>query len=239
MHRVSMFITGTSESRVEEMVQPIYAGWRSETPPIETTILATPGQIELHLSLRSADATFAVDRLARARAQLVDRVGSGVFSLDGRVMEEIVGAQLLERGLTIAASESCTGGLFTSRLTDVPGSSAYVLGGVVAYSNDVKTNILGVPAELIAEHGAVSEPVASAMAQGIRARTGASIGVGITGVAGPAGGTAAKPVGMVAVAVAAADGSVQARTFNFPGGRAQVKFQAAQSALDMVRRLFQ
>lgn len=239
IHRVSMFVTGTSESRVEEMVQPIYSGWRSETPPIETTILATPGQIELHLSLRSADLAFAADRLTRARAELVDRVGSGVFSLDGRVMEEIVGAQLLERGLTIAAAESCTGGLFTSRLTDVPGSSAYVLGGVVAYSNQTKTAVLGVPPELIAEHGAVSEPVATAMAQGICARTGASIGVGITGVAGPGGGTASKPVGMVAVAVIGRDGSAHARTFNFPGGRAQVKFQATQSALDMVRRLLQ
>ena len=113
VHRVSMFITGTSESRVEEMVQPIYSTWRAETPPIETTILATPGQIELHLSLRSADTAFAADRLTRARAQLVERVGESVFSLDGRVMEEVVGAGLLERKLTIAAAESCTG--LTSR----------------------------------------------------------------------------------------------------------------------------
>jgi nicotinamide-nucleotide amidase len=126
-----------------------------------------------------------------------------------------------------------------SRLTDVAGSSAYVLGGVVAYSNEAKTKFLAVPAELIAAHGAVSEPVASAMAQGVRLHTGANIGVGITGVAGPGGGTQSKPVGMVAVAVAAPDGGVHARTFNFPGGRAQVKFQATQSALDMVRRLLQ
>jgi nicotinamide-nucleotide amidase len=124
----------------------------------------------------------------------------------------------------------------TSRLTDVPGSSRYVREGVVAYANETKVRVLGVPAELITAHGAVSEPVARAMAEGVRALAGAGIGVGITGIAGPDGGSADKPVGTVAVAVAAAGGT-RARVFRFHGERELVKFQASQAALDMVRRL--
>jgi nicotinamide-nucleotide amidase len=135
----------------------------------------------------------------------------------------------------VAAAESCTGGLLTSRLTDVPGSSAYLDRGVVVYSNQAKVDMLGVPAALIAEHGAVSEPVALAMASGIRQRAGASIGIGISGIAGPDGGTAEKPVGTVAIAVEGPWGSA-ARTRVFPGGRAQVKFFATQAALDDLRR---
>ena len=136
---------------------------------------------------------------------------------------------------TIAAAESCTGGLLTSRLTDVPGSSAYVERAVVVYSNAAKTELLGVAAALIAEHGAVSEPVAIAMATGVRERAGTAIGVGITGIAGPDGGTAEKPVGTVAIAVSGPWGT-SARTRVFPGGREQVKFFATQAALDDLRR---
>jgi nicotinamide-nucleotide amidase len=206
-------------------------------PPIETTILASPGQIELHLTMRSADTRAAETALAAAHAQLGAALGEDVFSTDGRSMEEVVGALMKERGLTIAAAESCTGGLLMSRLTDVPGSSAYVLAGAIVYSNESKTALIDVPAGLIREHGAVSEPVAVALAEGIRARTGANLGVGITGIAGPSGGTPEKPVGTVAVAVIAPDGAARVRTFSFPGGRAQVKFHATQAALDMVRRI--
>jgi nicotinamide-nucleotide amidase len=146
----------------------------------------------------------------------------------------VVGDAMRARGETIAAAESCTGGLFMGRLTDIPGSSAWVVGGVVAYSNDVKIRDLGVPAALIAAEGAVSEPVASAMAEGVRARLGASIGVGITGIAGPTGGSAAKPIGTVVIAVAAASTAV--RTFLFPGDRELVRRFATSAALDMVRR---
>src|SRR4029077_14615094 len=139
-----------------------------------------------------------------------------------------------ERKMTIAVAESCTGGLLTSRLTDVPGSSDYVERGVVCYSNRSKTELAGVPEALIQAHGAVSEPVAQAMAEGIRARAGTSIGVGVTGIAGPGGGTAEKPVGTVAVAVVV-DAETRVRTFQFVGGREMVKFQAAQSALNMTR----
>jgi len=144
---------------------------------------------------------------------------------------------LASRGLTIAAAESCTGGLLMSRLTDVPGSSRYVRAGVVVYANQDKTAMLGVAPEILEQHGAVSEPVAVAMAEGIRERTGADIAIGITGIAGPGGGTDTKPVGTVVIAVIVPDQPVYVRTFSFVGQRAMVKFQATQAAMDRVRRL--
>jgi nicotinamide-nucleotide amidase len=239
VHRVSLFVTGRTESHVEEVAQPLYSRWRDEVPPIETTILAAPGQIELHLSLRSADRPFAERRLREARVQLEAALGDDVFSVDGRPMEGIVGDLLKARRLTFAAAESCTGGLLLSRVTDVPGSSAYIAGGAVLYSNDLKRTLAGVPAHLLETHGAVSEPVAVAMADGIRERTGADVAVGVTGVAGPTGGTPGKPVGTVAIAVVAPGAPAAVRTFRFPGGRSQVKFSATQAALDMVRRVLQ
>jgi competence/damage-inducible protein CinA-like protein len=236
LHRAALFVTGRSESHVEETVQPIYSCWTTATPPIETTILASPGMIELHLLLRAEDEDAARRRLDAARDELATALGDDVFCTDGRLLEQVVGDLLRARGLTIAAAESCTGGLFMSRLTDVPGSSQYVLGGVIAYSNEAKTALAGVPAALIEAHGAVSEPVAVALADGIRERVGSTLGIGITGIAGPGGDTPTKPVGTVAVAVSGLDGGARVRTWSFPGGRAQVKFQATQAALDMIRR---
>jgi nicotinamide-nucleotide amidase len=236
IYRASLFVTGRSESHVDETVQPIYSTWRGRTPPIETTILAAPGQIELHLSLRGTDAAEAETTLGAAREQLVAVLGDDVFSTDGASMEEVVGRLLHARGFMLAAAESCTGGLLLSRLTDVPGSSAYVAGGAVTYSNELKTELAGVPAESIATHGAVSEPVAVALAEGIRERTQAHVGVGITGIAGPGGGSPEKPVGTVAIAVATPLAAARVRTFVFAGGRAQIKLFATQAALDMVRR---
>ena len=236
IYRASLFIAGKGESHVEEIAQPVYSTWRTGRFPIETTILAAPGQIELHLSARSGDPDEAPRLMAEARDQLARALGADVFSTDGRSMEEVVGGMLRDRQMTIAAAESCTGGLLMSRLTDVPGSSAWVLGGVVAYSNDSKVVFADVPAHLIEEHGAVSEPVAVALADGVRARLGSDIGVGITGIAGPTGGTPAKPVGTVAIAVAGPGGAARVRTLWLFGGRTQVKFNATQAALDMVRR---
>ncbi|HXH06649.1 MAG TPA: competence/damage-inducible protein A [Vicinamibacterales bacterium] len=230
-------ITGRTESQVEEATQPIYAGWRDRTPPIETTILASPGQIELHLTARGVaeeEARRALDEAARALARVL---GDDLFSDDGRALEEVVGGLLRERRLTIAVVESCTGGLLLSRLTDVPGSSDYVQAGLVCYSNAAKTALAGVPEDLIRAHGAVSEAVALAMAEGARARGPADVGVGVTGIAGPGGGTPGKPVGTVAIAVVGPRGGVRRQTYRFAGGRAQVKLQATQAALDQVRRL--
>ena len=236
-YRTSLFITGRGESHVEQKAQPVYSRWRDMTPPIATTILAAMGQIELHLSVRDDDEARAKATLARAKQELLAVVGDDVYSTDGRVMEEILGDLLKERGYTIAAAESCTGGLFTSRLTDVPGSSTYVRASVVAYAYEDKTALLGVPTEMLEAHGAVSEPVAVAMAEGIRARTGADVTIGITGIAGPGGGTPDKPVGTVVIAAIVPGQPAYVRTYTFLGGRAMVKFQATQAAMDRVRRM--
>jgi len=234
--RAVIKVTGRIESQVDQVLQPFYAEWAAQEPAMAATILAALGQIELHLSIRHQLPASAQARLSAATAQVVTVLGDDVFSVDGRRLEDVVGGLLVAHGLTVAAAESCTGGLLTSRLTDVPGSSRYVQEAVVAYANETKVRMLGVPAELIAVHGAVSEPVARAMAEGVRALAGVGIGVGITGIAGPDGGTPDKPVGTVAVAVAAAQGT-RARVFRFHGERELVKFQAAQAGLDMVRRL--
>ena len=227
-------ITGRTESDVDATVQPIYGAWATQVVPISTTILAVLGQIELHLTAKAPDRTTGDHALDSAVGALGTALGDSVYSVDGSSLEAVVGRMLKERRLTIAPAESCTGGLLSSRLTDVPGSSDYVLSGVVCYSNRSKVEWLGVPEALIAEHGAVSEPVARAMAAGIRERAHAGIGIGITGIAGPTGGTPEKPVGTVAIAVLC--GNVEkVRTFQFFGGRELVKFQASQAALNMVR----
>ena len=229
-------ITGRSESHTEEAVQPLYAQWARAEVPIAATILASLGQIELHLSACCASRAQAESALDIAVEQVKTVMGLHVYSTDGRALEEVLGAMLVERHLWIALAESCTGGLIASRLTDVAGSSRYVERGVVTYSNAAKTELLGVPAELIHAHGAVSEPVARAMADGIRARARTDIGVGVTGIAGPDGGTPDKPVGTVCIA-ATLLGTARVRTFRFVGGREMVKFQASQAAMDMVRRM--
>ena len=237
LYKVSLFTTQRSESHIEEIAQPIYSRWRDDDPPIETTILATPGQVELHLTMRSANEAAAVRALQAARQQLADALGDCAFTMDGRPLHRLVGEMLRERRLTIAAAESCTGGLLLERLTDVPGSSDYVAGGIVAYTNELKTTLLGVDAALIEKHGAVSEPVAAAMAEGMRLRSGASTAVAITGVAGPGGGSPSKPVGTVIIAVLVEGQPLSVRTHSFPGGREHVRFQATQAALDTLRRM--
>jgi nicotinamide-nucleotide amidase len=229
-------ITGRTESDVDQQAQPIYGRWTSQTPPISTTILAVLGQIELHLTVRADTQASAAAALDAAVAELAAALGDVVYSVDGRPLEAVVGELLRARGATIAIAESCTGALLASRLTDVPGSSAYVERGAVCYSNRAKTEWLGVAEALIDEYGAVSEAVAEAMASLIRARAGVTVGVGVTGIAGPGGGTPEKPVGTVAVAVRTSD-DARVRTFHFMGGREMVKFQASQAALNMVRLL--
>jgi nicotinamide-nucleotide amidase len=229
-------ISGRFESHVDEALHPLYQEWAASSPPIAATILAALGQIELHLSVRHPSREQGAAILERATAQAAGVLGEDVFSTDGRRLEDVVGDALAAHGLWLAAAESCTGGLVTSRLTDVAGSSRYVGASIVAYANEAKTSLLGVPPDVIAAHGAVSEPVARAMAEGVRSRAGADLGLGITGIAGPSGGTPEKPVGTVAIALAS-PGGTSARTFRFFGDRELVKFQASQAALDMVRRM--
>ena len=229
-------VAGRIESHVDEAMHPLYQEWERATPPIAATILAVLGSIELHISTRAASREAAAIALESAVAQTVTILGADVYSTDGRLLEAVVGDLLVERGLRIGVAESCTGGLIASRLTDISGSSRYVDQAVVVYSNEAKTELLGVPPDLLREHGAVSEPAALAMAQGIKARARAGVGVGVTGIAGPTGGTPEKPVGTVVVS-AVTDAESRVRTFRFFGEREQVKFQASQAALDMVRRM--
>jgi nicotinamide-nucleotide amidase len=244
LHRRLVRVAGKGESMVEEIVQPTYSRWLNQSPPIVTTILAGLGQVELHLVMQSGDAANASATLDLAVSELATALGPDLVSVDGTVLEAVVGDLLRTRGWWVAFAESCTGGLATSRMTDIPGSSEYVERSIVAYSNRAKIELLDVPEALIAEHGAVSEPVAAAMAAGIRRRTGVNIGVAITGIAGPGGGSEAKPVGTVCIAVdglptgasAKVGGDSKVRTFKFPGGREMVKAMSANWAIDMLRR---
>jgi competence/damage-inducible protein CinA-like protein len=227
-------ITGRTESDVDAQAQPIYATWITRPVPISTTILAVLGQIELHLTTAAPSQAEADAALDEAVRELQDALGHAIYSTDGKGLEAVVGDLLRARHMTIAVAESCSGGLLASRLTDVPGSSDYVERGLVTYSNRSKTELLGVREALIAEHGAVSEPVAEAMARAVRERAGTNVGVGITGIAGPGGGTPEKPVGTVCIAVVV-DGDERVRTFPFFGGREMVKFQSTQAAMNMLR----
>jgi nicotinamide-nucleotide amidase len=229
-------ITGRTESQTEEALQPLYATWARRAVPVLATILASLGSIELHVSARDASGDVAQAAVDAAAGEVAAALGLDAYSVDGRPLEHVVGDLLLQRGLRIAVAESCTGGLLTSRLTDVPGSSRYVDRAVVAYANAAKVSLLGVPESLLAREGAVSEPVAVAMAGGARAGAGVEVGIGVTGIAGPDGGSAAKPVGTVAIATAIG-GETRSRLCRFTGDREQVKFQATQAALDMLRRM--
>jgi nicotinamide-nucleotide amidase len=230
-------VFGRSESHTEEAVRPFYAPWAAMALPIEVTILAARGAIDLYLTVNAPGETAAADALALAVRQVVEAIGDDVYSDDGETIEQVLARQLTARGWRIGVAESCTGGLIAKRLTDVPGSSAYVEGGVVSYSNRMKTNLLGVPEALMEAHGAVSEAAAEAMAAGIRARSSAEVGVAVTGIAGPDGGTPDKPVGTVVFAVVTPEGQV-VRTRKYPNfGRELLRDVASHAALDMTRRL--
>lgn len=227
-------VAGRSESAVEATLQPLYAEWRAQSPPIEATILAALGRIELHVFLRTDDEARAGAVLDAAIAQAAEALGPAVYTTQDETLEELAGRLLREAGWRIAVAESCTGGLLGARLTDVPGSSAWLDGGLITYSNALKTDLAGVPAALIAEHGAVSEPVALAMAAGARARCRTDVGIGITGIAGPDGGTESKPVGTVFIAIDTPRGPA-CRHARFVGDRAVVRQQSVSAALDMLR----
>jgi nicotinamide-nucleotide amidase len=236
LHRRVLRICGRTESEVDEATAPVYSRWVHEEPAVFTTVLTSPAQVELHVTTRMASASAASARLDAATAEVAAVLGPDLYSTDGRTLEETVGTLLRERGWRIAVAESCTGGLVSSRLTDVPGSSDYVTLNVVCYSNESKVSWLGVPQSALDTCGAVSESVAEAMADGVRQRAGASLGIGVTGIAGPGGGTEAKPVGTVVIAVTTAERRM-VRTFRFPVGRTRVRQCAAQMALDLARRV--
>lgn len=224
-------IVGLPESEVDCRIAPLYLPYKNPS----TTILSTPGAIEVHLRARAASEQEADALLDEVGDKIELALGDHVFSTRGEKMEEVVGMYMIMKQQTLAVAESCTGGLLSERLTSVPGSSNFFLGSVVCYSNQLKTRLTGVPAAIIEDHGAVSALVAQALGEGIRRRTDASIGVGITGIAGPGGGTAEKPVGLVFISLADLRGTV-VRKFQFPGNRERIRFWASQMALEMIRR---
>jgi nicotinamide-nucleotide amidase len=220
------------ESMADKRAAPIYKAH----PEVETTILAgTPGEVQLHLRARAGSQEEAHRRVEALASALEQEFDDAIFSSTGESMEQIVGYYLGMRETTLAVAESCTGGLLAERITSVPGSSRYFLGGAVVYDNTLKSGLADVPPLLIAEHGAVSSQVAAALAEGIRSKCKATLGVGITGIAGPGGGSEEKPVGLVFHALA--DGKhTEVVERKFFGDRERIRQWATQQALDMVRR---
>jgi len=229
VHR-ELRITGLGESHVEQRIAPIYKRYAD----VNTTVLAAPGEVQVHLRMWTDDFPHAQKTLDEIEQGFEIALTDRIFSRDGSSLDEVVAHLLVLNNATISAAESCTGGLFAQRLTSIAGSSTYFLGGVVCYSNELKTAWADVPAALIQAKGAVSAEVATALAEGIRRRAGSQLGVGITGIAGPGGGSEEKPVGTVHIALSSVAG-VKERRVNFPGDREMIRMQASQAALDMVR----
>ena len=223
-------VTGMGESHVEERIRPIYTRYTN----VNTTILAAPGEVQIHLRVWTDDGRQAETTLEEIVRSFELALGDRIFAQKGVPLEEVIAELLTANRATIATAESCTGGLLAERLTRTPGSSNYFLGGVVSYSNERKTVWTEVPAEMIAAKGAVSSEVAVALAEGIRRSVGSTFGVGITGIAGPGGGSEEKPVGTVHIALAAPHGTKE-RLVHLPGDREMIRFHASQLALDMVR----
>jgi nicotinamide-nucleotide amidase len=223
---------GIPESEIAETLRAAEAGGVA-LERLEITTCLRRGEVEVVTRYEPADQP-TYDAFA---AVVRERHADTLFSDDGRSVDEQVAGALRERGWTIATAESCTGGLLAGRLTELPGSSDYVLGGLVVYADEAKTALAGVPPELIARHGAVSTEVAAALADGARAALGADVGVGITGIAGPGGGTPDKPVGLVCFSVAGPGGARLTRSAQLPGGRADVRDRSTTVALHLVRRL--
>jgi nicotinamide-nucleotide amidase len=219
------------ESIADSRVAPIYTQYAD----VETTILAHMGDIQLHLICGKPTLEQAQARVDELAGRIEDELGDLVYSSQGEPLEQIVLYYLEMRGATLATAESCTGGMLAERLTGISGSSRSFLGGAVVYSNDLKSAFAGVPHRLIEEHGAVSRETAAALAEGIRLRTGATLGVAVTGIAGPTGGSEEKPVGLVYIAV---DDEKQTEVVEkrFGGDRDRIRQWSTQQALDMVRR---
>jgi nicotinamide-nucleotide amidase len=219
------------ESQVDARVSPIYKRY----PDVQTTILAASGEIQLHFKTRGETSEAAQQRVDEVAGAVEDELDDFVFSRNGEPLEQIVGYYLQMRNATVSVAESCTGGLLAERITSIGGSSRYFVGGAVVYSNQLKTELSGVPAAMIEKHGAVSSEVAAALAEGIRYRCESTLGIGITGIAGPTGGSPEKPVGLVFHALASNSGTEVVER-QFPGDRKLIRRFATQMALDMVRR---
>jgi nicotinamide-nucleotide amidase len=219
------------ESLVDARVSPIYKRYGD----VQTTILAGAGEIQLHFKSRAESLEVAQARVDEVADAVEEELDDAVYSRNGDSLEQIVGYWLQMRNATVAVAESCTGGLLGERITSVGGSSRYFAGGAIVYSDALKTELAGVPADMIKRHGAVSREVAAALAEGIRYRCESTFGIGITGLAGPAGGTPEKPVGLVFHGLANAGGT-EVIERNFPGDRKRIRWFATTLALDMMRK---
>jgi competence/damage-inducible protein CinA-like protein len=224
-------IAGLAAADVEERL----VDWLGRDDEVTVSTIPADGEVLVRLRARASTPAEAAKKLAKAETGISALLGEDCYGRDDDALEMVVGRMLLERRRTLAVAESCTGGLLGHRLTSVPGSSAYFERGVLAYSNRAMNELLGVPESLLSTHGSVSGPCAEAMARGVATLAGASCALAVTGIAGPDGGTPAKPAGTVFVGLAV-DGEVLARRFHFAGDRAAVKWQSTQAALDMLRR---
>ena len=225
---------GIGESEVEFRVADLIAAQSDVT----IAPLASLGEVRLRLTCRASSQAAGLAKMAPVEAAIRQRVGGYIFGVDRETLAAVVARLLADRQLTLALAESCTGGLLGDMLTDIPGISASLLAGVVAYANESKVAMLGVPAGLLAAHGAVSEQVCAAMAGGVRKRSGAALGVGITGIAGPGGATDDKPVGLVYIGLAYGPDqspAVHVERHRFTGDRRMIKVRAARQALVMLR----
>jgi len=224
-------VSGLGESAIDEAIAPIYSAYER----VQTSVLFNKSEVEVHLIAQGKTDAEADALNEEIADRIVEKLGIAVFSKDGEEMEAVVGRLLGERGKTLSVAESCTGGLISQRLTDVSGSSAYFIEGVVAYANEAKMNALDVPAEIIEQFGAVSAETAEAMAKGMRARAGTDYAISITGIAGPTGGTPEKPVGTVYIGYSDA---ALTKSFKIvlPGDRYLIRWRSSQAALDYLRR---
>lgn len=222
---------GIGESTVANEIKEIVESLTNPT----IAFLARPNEVSVRITAKAPDRDEASKMLETVARQIREKLGENVFSESDQSMEQVVGSMLLERGKTLAIAESCTGGLVSDRITDVSGSSEYFKGGILAYNNQVKVDLLGVSSEVLNQHGSVSPPVAIQMAQGVKKLLKADYGIGITGIAGPTGATPQKPVGLVYIALASPQKAYSGE-FRFSGDRAIIKRRASQMALDMLRR---
>jgi nicotinamide-nucleotide amidase len=224
-------VAGMPESDLDQLISPVYKQYSN---PV-TTILAAPGDIQIHLRARAATAAEAEALLAEVGPRIEALLGDAIYSRNGEPLEAVVGGLLRARRATLAVAESCTGGMLAERITSVPGSSDYFLGGFLTYSDEMKRRLLGVEPGVLEQHTAVSGPVAEAMAAGARERTGADFALSVTGIAGPEGGDPERPIGTVFLGLAE-EGGASARPFRFLGDRQRVRRLATQHALDWLRR---
>ena len=228
---LELHVAGMGESDLDQLIAPVYKKYQNPA----TTILAGAGDIQIHFRARCGTAAEADALLAEVAGPVEALLGDRIYSRNGDSIETVVGELLFAKHATLSVAESCTGGLLGERVSSAPGASEYFLGGFITYSNALKTELLGVPPELLEEHGAVSKPVAEAMALGARKRTGSTYALSITGIAGPGGGSENKPVGTTFIGLASAAAS-EVLQRQFIGDRARIRMFASQIALDLLRR---